>query len=113
MSLARLINRPCTLRHRTGGTGIDRDGNEVPEVVEIATVCEVQQRQRREDADEIGDARWIAFFLPEVEVGAGDELVVDGVTFQIEGDSWHARNPRTRQPSHIEATLRRTAGAGD
>lgn len=111
MSLTSLINRPATLRHRTGGTRRDRDGNRVPEVVEVETVCELQQRQRREDADEVSDARWVAFFLPGEIVGTGDELIVDGVSFQVEGDPWPARSPRSRTLSHIEATLRRTAGA--
>ena len=113
MSLASLINRPVTLRHKTGGTSIDRDGNEIPEVVEIDTVCELQQRQRRENEEQIGDATWVAFFLPGETIGSGDELVVDNVVYQVEGDPWPARNPRTQQASHIEATLRRMAGALD
>lgn len=108
-----LINRPCVLRRRLPGSTIDRDGNEVPQIVEVATVCEVQQRQRRENVEEIGDARWLAFFLATEEVGSGDELVVDGLTYQVEGDSWRARNPRTGEFTHVEATLRRVAGAED
>lgn len=113
MTLTSLINRPCVLRHRTGGTMVDRDGNEIPEWVETATVCEIQQRRRSENDEQISSAEWVAFLLPGETVGSGDELLVDGVTFQVEGDPWPARNPRTRQASHIEATLRRMAGALD
>lgn len=113
MSLASLINRPCVLRHRTGGTMVDRDGNEIPEVVEIDTVCELQQRQRRENEEQIGDATWVAFFRPGETIGSGDEVVVDGVVYQVEGDPWPVRSPRVGTLHHVEATLRRMAGALD
>jgi len=113
VTLTSLINRPCVLRHRTGGTMVDRDGNEIAEWVEVATVCEIQQRRRTENNEQISVAQWVAFLLPGETVRTGDELVVDDITYQIEGDPWPARNPRTRQASHIEATLRRMAGALD
>lgn len=113
MSIASLINRPCTLFHRTGRTTINRDGDEVPEFGAIDTVCELQQQRTAENAEEIADARWVAFFLPGETVSSGDRLGVDGDVFEVEGDPWNARNPRTRQASHVEATLRRTAGAAD
>jgi hypothetical protein len=137
MSLADLINRPCTLRHRTGGTSVDGDGNEVPDWEEIETVCELQQRQfgGGENAEEISDTQWKAYLLPLADLAhlfgagtlgegafggdidrvirSGDELVVETTVFQVEGDPWQARNPRTRQESHIEVRLRRVAGADD
>jgi hypothetical protein len=136
MPLADLINRPCVLRHRTGGSTVDGDGNEVPEWEEIETVCELQQAPvgRGENAEEISDTQWKAYLLPLVDlarlfgdgdlgegafatidkaVRSGDELIVEGTVFQVEGDPWQARNPRTRQESHIEIRLRRVAGAAD
>lgn len=113
MSLASLINQPCTLRRRTGGTTTDRDGNEIPEWVEVETVCEIQQRRRSENDEQISSAEWVAFLLPGETVRSGDELVVDGITHQVEGDPWRVRNPRLRAANHIEATLRRMGGSED
>ncbi len=112
MPIASLINRRCTLRHRSGGT-VNDDGDRVPSWTTTDTVCEVQQRRRSEDDDQIDTAVWVAFFLPGEVVGSGDILEVDGVSYELVGDPWHARNPLAQRPSHIEATLQRTAGAED
>lgn len=114
--LSQLINRDCTIIRRLESSTTDAHGNEVPEEDLVTTVCEVQQQQRQEQglAGELSDTRWLGFFLPGVELRTGDAVDVDGLgTFELVGDPWPARNPRTQQESHVEATLRRTEGTED
>lgn len=47
------------------------------------------------------------------DVQGDDAVQVDGEVYELVGEPWEARNPRTRQVSHIEATARRTAGPED
>lgn len=113
MSIASLINRPCRLTRSTGRTVVDDFGNRVPETETVDTVVELQQQRRSENDDEVSSTAWVAFFLPGEQVGTGDVLVADGLAYQVEGDPWQARNPRTQTMSHIEATVVRVAGADD
>lgn len=116
MSIARMINRECVILRRTASSDQDEYGDEIPETIEIETVCEIQKQKRiaEETPAEISDTRWSVFFLAGEEVGSGDRLrtVDDDLTYEIEGDPWRVRNPRTQQVSHIEATARRTSGPG-
>lgn len=115
MSLTMLINRPCVIAHRVPSDTTDDYGNEIPGESLTSTVCEIQQRQRSEPADqgETSDTEWVVFLLPAEDLHTGDRVIVDGESYEITGDPWRARNPRTQAESHIEATARRTAGAED
>ena len=114
MSLTNLINRPCTITTgiETDDFGIDPDpATPAP----VTTVCELQQRQRGENADdgEVSWTDWIAFFPVGTLIDTADTVTVDGHNYEVVGEPWVARNPATEADSHIEATLWRTAGAGD
>lgn len=116
MSLARLINRPCTIKRKTEGETRDKHGNAVSEIVETETVCELQQNPGFRDEDEgvVSSTRWVIYLLPGESVGSGDTINVDGAgDFEVFGDPWEARNPRTRRASHIEVPVRRTAGPAE
>lgn len=113
MSLARIINRPCTIVRRVASEEKDELGNETTEPVKVETVCELQQQPgfRREDEGEVSDTRWTLFLLPGEEIGVGDAVQVSGAgEYEVFGEPWSARNPRTGQESHIEVAVRRTAG---
>lgn len=109
------MNRPCTLLQRSEGETEDDYGNPIPVETAVETVCEIQQQQRfeREDADELAESRWLLILPIEQSVNTGDAVVVDGETYELVGDPWRVRNPRTGIHSHIEATVRRTSGPGD
>jgi hypothetical protein len=79
----------------------------------VDTVCEIQQKARSESAEgEPASADWLGVFLAGTAIDSDDKVEVDGIgRFEVIGAPCHARNPRTQQPSHIEATLRRTGGA--
>jgi hypothetical protein len=110
--LSQLINRECVLLRRSAGA-TDELGNDIQSDDAVDTVVELQQRQSDEHDNTVSDTDWIAFFLPDEDVRSGDAVVVDGFKYEVVGDPWEARNPRTQAASHIEAGLRRTAGSED
>lgn len=115
MSIDALMNRPCGLLRRSPTGERDRFGNPKHDAVLIDTVCELQQRQRAEPGDdsELSDTTWALFLPAGTDVRTGDAIVVDDVTYELVGDPWDARNPRSRAVSHIEATVRLVAAADD
>ena len=81
---------------------------------EILTVCEIQQAQRREPAGEgeVSDVLWTGFFPAGTALTTGDAVRVEGVgVLEVVGEPWSFRHPATGVAHHLEATLRRTAGA--
>jgi hypothetical protein len=110
--LAQLINRECLLLRRVPGS-TDELGNVIQTDDAVETVVELQQRRTDEHDNTVSDTDWVAFFLPTEDVRSGDAVLVDGFKYEVVGDPWEARNPRTQAASHIEAGLRRTAGSED
>lgn len=119
MSVSQLLNRDCTVISRSFSGGEDAYGNEVPEEALVSTVCELQPRAReraqgeRNDQGEVSDDLYTAFFAPDEDLTTADAIVVDGFTYELVGSPWVARNPRSQVTTHIEVTVRRTAGAED
>lgn len=111
--LSTLINRPCTIWSRSASTDVDELGDAIDDETATETVCELQQHQRSEPGDqgEFSDTGWLLFLLPGTALDTSDQVEVDGQVFEVVGAPWEVRNPRTQTVSHIEATLRRTAGA--
>lgn len=113
MTLADLLNLPCTITHRDPSGDLDPYGNETTAESTSDTLCELQQRQRSEtDDDAITSSRWLLVLPAATVVDAGDSVEVDGQVYEVEGQPWVARNPRTMVVSHIEATLRHTGPTG-
>lgn len=119
MTLTALLNRPVTLIARAASGDDDEYGNDKPDETLTATVCELQQRVRDEPdggqgaAGEISRTDWLLILPAGTPARTGDAAFIDGQIYELVGDPWIARNPRTQQVSHIECTVRRTAGADD
>lgn len=115
MPVTTLINRDCAILRRSASGETDDYGNETRTDTIVPTACELQQRSRDEEDDqgELSDTLWTAFFLPDEDIETGDALVVDGHVYEMVGSPWRAKHPLTQVVSHIEATLRRTAGDGE
>lgn len=113
--LSTLINRPCTITRRLPSGAEDEIGNLIASEEVIETVCELQQQQRTEPTGqgELSDTRWLLILPAGTSLHGGDTVTVDDESYELVGEPWHARNPRTRTESHVEATVRRTAGPGD
>lgn len=115
MSLAALLNRPMTLVQRGMSSDVDEFGNVVPVETLVPIVGELQQTRMDEPlgSGELSDTHWILFVPAGTPLGTGDAIVADGQVYELVGDPWQARNPRTQVASHIECRLRRTAASGD
>jgi hypothetical protein len=112
--LTQLLNRKAWLVRRSDSGAEDEYGNQTPTETTTEIVCEVQQRSRDEASDtDVSDTQWLGIFPAGTELDSGDAIVVEGLgEFELDGAPWPARNPRTQAESHVEATLRRTAGPG-
>lgn len=115
MTLSTLVTRPCTIVRRLESVNTDDYGNEIPDTEEASTSCELQQIARTEPEmeGELSDTRWLAIFPAGTDLQTNDAVIVDTLKYELEGDPWMVRNPRTGSDSHVEATLCRTAGAED
>lgn len=114
MSIAGLLTLTCTITRRAAST-VDAYGDETSTETTTTTVCELQQRQRTEQTDPgtIAESTWLLVLPAGTGVAAGDTVTVAGDAYEVIGEPWGARNPRTTSTSHVEATVRRVSGAGD
>jgi hypothetical protein len=110
--LTNLLNLPCSIERRVA-SGEDDYGNDTQTVTWAETVCELQQRQRDEPGEmgETSATDWRLYLPAGTDIDTSDTVIVNDQIFEVVGDPWQARNPRTRQQSHVEATVRRTGEA--
>jgi hypothetical protein len=115
VTLSQLLNLPCVVLHRSPGKEADQLGNKRPAEASTETVCELQQAQafESESEDQVSDNRWRLFLPFGTEIAAADTVTIAGEDYEVLGEPWPARNPRTQAGSHIEVTVCRTAGMGD
>jgi hypothetical protein len=113
MSLATLLNRPVTIVRRSASGDTDPYGNEIEAETSTETVGELQQQQRTEPGaqGELSQTNWLLILPAGTEIGTADAIIVNGQEYEMVGDPWPARNPRTHEQSHVECTVRRTAGS--
>lgn len=112
MSVAGQLTRPCTIRRRADSDEVNDYGDPIPgDPVEVATVCEIQQRQRDEGdlQGELSDTRWLLVLAAGEVVGSADTVEVGGETFELVGDPWPVWDRVVGAVDHIEATVRLTA----
>ena len=115
MTLTALLNLPILIVKRTTAVTLDPFGNANRTEANIATVGELQQIRRDEpgDENETSDTRWLLILPAGTDIATGDGIIADGLIYEMVGNPWKARNPRTQIVSHVEATLRRVAGDED
>jgi hypothetical protein len=111
--LDKLLNQTAWVIWRSEGEDEDDYGNREPVEVQAEVRCEVQQRRRDESAEgSVAEGDWLGVFFGDLELDNTDAVIVEGLgTFELVGDPWPAKNPRTGIVEHVEATLRRVAGA--
>jgi hypothetical protein len=115
VTLAKLLNTPCSILHRLPSEEVDGYGNKIPTEMATKTVCELQQAQafQSESEDQVSDTRWTLILPAGTEISAADTVTINGEDYEVLADPWPARNPRTQTVSHIEAKVCRTAALGD
>lgn len=109
--LSQLINLPCTILRRETGDTKTPYGRRRKTDTAIETVCELQQQASDEPTDgQVADSSFLLIFEAGTDVRTGDAVVVSGHTYELTGQPWTARNPRTKLASHVEASARRVSG---
>lgn len=112
--LSQLLNFPVTITRRSSSGTQDDYGSDLDTETVVETVGELQQQRRTEDPlAEVSDTTWLLILPAGTDIRTGDSVEADGQTFEMVGDPWPVRHPWTRAESHVEATLRRVAGAED
>lgn len=111
--IEQLLNRPCVIRHVTDSDETDDYGNPIEQTVETATRCELQQRQRDENDQDLSATGWIAFFLAGTVIGQDDTVVVDGREYRVHGEPWGVHDALTGAAHHLEVGLERVTAAED
>ena len=109
-SITNLFKRSITIQHHTESGNSDVYGTDIPAVVEIQVLGELQQRSRDEAEGAISQTNWMLFLPPNTPIDTNDVVKVDGESYEVVGDPWQAFNPRTGQYEHVEVSLRRTSG---
>lgn len=97
-----MINVPCVVRHSDPGVMDEYGDHPIEMVTESNEVCHHQQSSRGE-ADEIEHERWRLYFRPTVLLDANDQVVVAGMTLEVEGNPWRVVDPLTLFETHLEA----------
>jgi hypothetical protein len=109
MSLAGLMNRPCSIVNvDTSGTE-DVFGDVVyDETATVATVCYVEQRQAREQTAGANTQieEWLVVLPAGTVIDGAARVVVADLTLEVQGPPWPVWNPRTQAVSHIECTAK-------
>jgi len=112
VSIAGLLTLTCTITSRAGTGSVDAYGDETVAETTVTTLCELQQRQRSETSDpgEIASSTWLLILPAGTAIGPGDTVTIGGDDYELVGEAWAARNPRTEAASHVECTVKRTVG---
>ena len=110
-----LLNLPCTITRRSTTAARNAKGKKILAETRVETVCYLEKQQRRADEEpdgqaELSDTLWLLVLPVGTEIDNGDLVAVNGDEYELSGAPWTVRNPRTQADSHVEATLRRTAG---
>jgi len=113
-----LLNRPCQIVHRSPSDTEDDYGNLLPDESVSSTVCEFQRsasratgRNENTEINELAESRARIYLPVGTDITAGDRVIIDGLTYEVDGEPDAVRNPRTQKMSHVEASLIRTSGS--
>lgn len=111
MSLAQLLNQPCTIVSRSDEGDTDAYGDPILTESAAETTCVLQQNRRDEpgEAGELSDTLWTLFLPTGTALNTDDAVVVNGKIYELVGEPWDATEG-SADMHHVEATLRRTAG---
>lgn len=107
----RLLAQSVTIVARTQSGPNDEMGD--PSWVETTTEAKGYLYQTSRSDQTAGQELGFQEFRLVLDAGAvadhASRVIIDGTTYEVYGDPWYALNPRTKEVSHLEATVRRTA----
>lgn len=102
-----MLDRPCTIVGRSQSGPVDRYNQPTWLDTSVDTVCYFEQTETREvtEGRSTGIATHLFVFASGTEVDDSDQVLVDGVRFEILGPPWRVWEPGVGE-SHIEASAR-------
>lgn len=108
----RLFSSTITVHRVTQDGPADEMGDPTEEVVSTeypraGSVWQVQRSDETANTD-VQYEEWRGALRRDLVVDGTDRITVEGITFELEGPPWPARNPRTGRVELLEVTLRRT-----
>lgn len=109
-SITNLFKRSVTIQHHTESGNLDAYGSDISSVEEITVMGELQQHSRDEAEGTISQTNWMLFLPAKTPIDTNDVVFIEGQTYEVIGDPWQAKNPRTGEIAHVEVSLRRTSG---
>lgn len=111
MDPTRLMTQDATVTPRSVTTTDEYNDDVLTDGTPYTTICFLWQTQRSEDTgrDNIEAETFQASFPPTDDLAATYKVTVDGVAYEIDGPPWAAFNPRLREVTHQEVTLRRVS----
>lgn len=113
MNVARLLRLDCVVTHVT----VDEDDrDEMGNPTEVTTTTtykgwywQTTTDERTGNAEVVTDEHTLALELAAAgNVDAGDRVEIDGLTWEIDGEPWQARNPRTLALEYVLAKIVRS-----
>lgn len=107
MTLAALLNLPCTITRRTQNGAADGYGNPTETTTVTTTVCELQQQFAGEDVTDsnVQSSDFLLVLPAGTGIDGGDKVTIDGSDYEVDGPPWSARNPRTGVVSHVQCRV--------
>jgi hypothetical protein len=104
-----LLTLEAQLLRRSQDGPPDEYGNPAWEAVAEPVTCELQQEGATEaEGGAVQVSAWRVYLAAAAaDVRGWDALEVAGATYEVDGDAWTVRNPRTGAISHVEARVRR------
>ena len=111
MDVTRLLTLTATITHVAHAGAADAYGNPTETTTTSTAAAEIQQTQRDEhtrDAN-VAEETWLLVLAPTATIDNTDRVSVGGVSYEVIGPPWRARNPRTGDVTHIEATVKKAA----
>lgn len=108
MSLNNLLRQPLTIQKI--GAGTDVYGNTIPTAL-TTPVAGVGYLEQTESVETLNDRDTVvsgfqAWLPAGTDINAFDRINFDSQSFEVDGEPWHAFNPRTGETSHIVAKLK-------
>lgn len=112
MDPSRLLRSSITVEHRVADGPPDEMGDPTDEVTTTTFLGYVWQTTVNEETSntEVATEEW-GLALERRAAGlidSGDTVVAEGITFEVHGPPWPARNPRTQLVEYVQAKLVRS-----
>lgn len=99
---------PVTVNHRDPDIPPDEYGDHPITTVTTSDHLGYLAQNTRGEDEQIEHERWSLYLRPDVDIDANDEVIAAGMTLEVHGNPWVVIDPVTAEPTHIEATVRRT-----